>query len=345
MTSREFRREFRQLLRENITDDDRKFFRTAPGKSMSKEVRLFYGLIAHGLPGMIRYHAYYASRKIWREIKRPFKRAKECRRRLATLEAKINAISRNVDFANHHILVSADSQHMALAVAKQHEKVFPQFKNKHKGEDFVIMGTGPTLNEYKPIENTITMGINFAHNNHQGIKLDYWVSVDILNNVQYLDYLKTAPFVKFFGQYAGLLLPNLGLRDTHGNSRVYPDRYIDEVENGYKYYVKTEKQEFTRNIETDAIQNFCSSVFSALTIALYMGADRIYLVGCDCTASGYFDPNHFQPDVLPENLINAFKLFKEHIQLFYPDVEIVSINPVGLKGMFRDIYTNKEAEQ
>ena len=28
---------------------------------------------------------------------------------------------------------------------------------------------------------------------------------------------------------------------------------------------------------------------------------------------------------------------KEFIEKFYPDVEIVSVNPVGLKGWFKDI--------
>ena len=33
-----------------------------------------------------------------------------------------------------------------------------------------------------------------------------------------------------------------------------------------------------------------------------------------------------------------FKQFKNKV---YPDVEVVSINPVGLKGVFKDVYTEE----
>ena len=28
-----------------------------------------------------------------------------------------------------------------------------------------------------------------------------------------------------------------------------------------------------------------------------------------------------------------------YVKNHYPDIEIISINPVGLKGMFKDVYT------
>ncbi|GHV21941.1 hypothetical protein FACS189494_08050 [Spirochaetia bacterium] len=36
----------------------------------------------------------------------------------------------------------------------------------------------------------------------------------------------------------------------------------------------------------------------------------------------------------------GWEIFRNFIEIFYPDVEIISVNPVGLKGMFDDIYTN-----
>ena len=40
---------------------------------------------------------------------------------------------------------------------------------------------------------------------------------------------------------------------------------------------------------------------------------------------------------LPVNtIIEAYKKFKQFAQKYYPDVEIISINPVGLKGLFKD---------
>ena len=37
--------------------------------------------------------------------------------------------------------------------------------------------------------------------------------------------------------------------------------------------------------------------------------------------------------------MRGYKKFKEFIDIYYPDVEVISVNPVGLKGLFRDVYT------
>ena len=34
-----------------------------------------------------------------------------------------------------------------------------------------------------------------------------------------------------------------------------------------------------------------------------------------------------------------YKLMKEFAGLHYPETEIISVNPVGLKGIFKEIYT------
>jgi hypothetical protein len=61
------------------------------------------------------------------------------------------------------------------------------------------------------------------------------------------------------------------------------------------------------------------------------------LVGWDC-GSGYaygkknaLNPANYQIDILR-------KYFLPFIKVNYPDIEIVSINPVGLKGFFNDVY-------
>jgi hypothetical protein len=33
--------------------------------------------------------------------------------------------------------------------------------------------------------------------------------------------------------------------------------------------------------------------------------------------------------------------FKKFASIYYPKTEIISINPIGLKGLFKDIYTDK----
>ena len=87
--------------------------------------------------------------------------------------------------------------------------------------------------------------------------------------------------------------------------------------------------------------------FPALQFALWTRPKRIYLVGCDCSSLGYCSgildktaaQTKFPLDV--ERLLYGWTKMKEFIEKFYPDVEIVSVNPVGLKGMFKDIETQK----
>ena len=38
-------------------------------------------------------------------------------------------------------------------------------------------------------------------------------------------------------------------------------------------------------------------------------------------------------------LVNSWKWVKDFTNRFYPGTEIISVNPVGLKGLFRDVYT------
>lgn len=37
--------------------------------------------------------------------------------------------------------------------------------------------------------------------------------------------------------------------------------------------------------------------------------------------------------------IEGYKEVKKLVEQHYPDTEIISINPVGLRGIFRDVYT------
>lgn len=32
---------------------------------------------------------------------------------------------------------------------------------------------------------------------------------------------------------------------------------------------------------------------------------------------------------------------KKFLEIFYPDIEIISVNPVGLRGLFKDVYTQR----
>ena len=38
-------------------------------------------------------------------------------------------------------------------------------------------------------------------------------------------------------------------------------------------------------------------------------------------------------------ILQNWKILKSFADQFYPDVEIISINPIGLRELFKDVYT------
>ena len=82
-----------------------------------------------------------------------------------------------------------------------------------------------------------------------------------------------------------------------------------------------------------------------MQFALWTNPKRIYLVGCDSAGQvnslnwNHFDDNNKNNhNIVPiEALLEGWKKLAKFAEYMYPDVEIISINPVGLKGLFKDI--------
>lgn len=77
-----------------------------------------------------------------------------------------------------------------------------------------------------------------------------------------------------------------------------------------------------------------STVFAALQFALWTNPKRIYLVGCDCSNAGHFDNSNGNDMGV---LLEPYKKFKSFASTYYPETEIISVNPVGLRGLFKDL--------
>ena len=85
-----------------------------------------------------------------------------------------------------------------------------------------------------------------------------------------------------------------------------------------------------------------STVFPAMQFALYTRPNKIYIVGCDCSDGGHFFKDNIHGGTFRAEeyigLAKSWKLLKEFALEMYPDTKIVSVNPVGLKGLFEDLY-------
>lgn len=244
-------------------------------------------------------------------------------------EAIISAMRKEIGLLRKDIQQRTQA---AVTVAIQHQKVFPQFKNIHKGKDAVIIGTAPTLNYYTPIKDAIHIGVNRAY---QKLDLDYWFCIDATTINENFDDIKTKSFIKFFGQ-AYQTFPYHYYKERRHNT----NSLIESCKNAYKYYVDISNfTSINTDIETQMFPDIGGCIFSALYFTLYTGVKRIYIVGCDATNTGYF---YGEQQIVNKYLFNLPKywgVFKNYAEIFYPDVEFISINPVGLKGLFKDVYT------
>ena len=137
-------------------------------------------------------------------------------------------------------------------------------------------------------------------------------------------------FIKYDAhKFLGILPEKCGL------NTIIPLYYgdFDDVERYYTVH-PTEKQEFAFDLASLALGDSYSVVFPAMQFALWTRPKRIYIVGCDCTMSGHYNG---KSNILAVNaVIDGWRRMKKFANVYYPDTEIISINPVGLKGIFKD---------
>ena len=221
-----------------------------------------------------------------------------------------------------------------LKVYSLHQKTFPQFKNTHLGQDIVIFASGPSANKYRPLLGAFHIGINRSFETSKQ-PLDYLFIQDYTGKTsEYIDAADSYEpqrCTKFYG---------IIRENVFDKTWTVPESHAIKAE-ALRYrtdWTPYYEPEFAFDLSTQALGDFGSTVFSALQFALWTHPKKIYLVGCDCTTTGYADKKHGKNILNTDKVISAFKQFKKFAQKHYPDIEIISINPVGLKGIFKDEY-------
>ncbi len=231
-----------------------------------------------------------------------------------------------------------------ISTAMLHQKSFLKFKNCHVNEEIVIVASGPTAKYYtNPIKNAVHIGVNRSFQ-LESVDLDYIFVQDYSGPTKtYIEDLiayKPQSCQKFFGltteyenQWERVIPESLAIR---ANALRYRTDWIKLP--GFQ-------SKFAYDISAQPLGCFGTVVFPALQFALWTNPKKIYLVGCDCTTSGYFNSNIASPEFNPEKIQKTYQMFKNFAKVYYPEIEIVSINPVGLKGVFEDIYTESYFEE
>jgi hypothetical protein len=219
---------------------------------------------------------------------------------------------------------------------------FYRYKNKFNNQSIVIYGNGSSLNQYIPIENTINIGCNrciyydklifdfYFYNDWKNAGSSQYKQ-DIINYKPKMDkFFGTFPFDRGYGcSLSNAIIANAVLYDMEGPS-------------GRKYGFQTD-------IDTYYVGDIGQSiVFVMMQFALYTQPRTIYIVGCDIdniNSKNVQEKYFYHTNTLPNhkwyaNLKYRWQQMKDFINIYYSNIEIISINPIGLKGFFKDIYQN-----
>ena len=215
----------------------------------------------------------------------------------------------------------------SISVSNLHRQVFTKYKNINYGKDVVLIATGPSLENFEPIKDAVYVGVNRAFT-YKKVKFDYLFVQDYSDATRkYFD-----DFMAYDGakKFCGIM-----------SEEIWPKSVIPESKclNAERYYVDAPfyRKHFTRDIANEPLGDSYSIVFPAMQFILWTNPKRIYIVGCDCNTSGHF--NLQKNNLNTEKVIDGWIKMKEFAQIHYPDTEIISVNPKGLKGLFKDITT------
>lgn len=244
------------------------------------------------------------------------------------LRAEINALKGAVLRASR----LADIARLAMV---EHQKVFPKYRNRHNGEDLVVLASGPTLDYYNLHLNAVHLGVNRSFYAGKA-KLDYLFMQDHIPTIEPdIVAYRRASCKKFFGYH--YLVP--GIPQVVADQARAERYYFIAGNAGYSAW------DFAPDISRSPLRSYATVVHPAVQFALWTGAKTIYLVGCDTTNAGYatsLQGEGAEKNLLPVDCVkDGWRRLRDYAATAYPGTEIISINPVGLRGLFRDVYTKE----
>ena len=231
-----------------------------------------------------------------------------------------------------------------LSTAKMHDRTFTPFKNIYVGKQIAIVACGPTLKKYQPIPDVVNIGVNRAFLDTR-IHYDHIFFQDAKpwtrDELAALNTYRKDTCQKFYG---------ISWESLNHDFPPYIVSESDAIEAGAlrfrthkAMWVKGLSARIPLDISTQPLADFGSVVFSAIQFALWTNPKTIYLVGCDCTQNGHFYEKNAVGNSPNLELRYGYECIKKFASAYYPSTEIVSVNPVGLKGLFRDIYQTEES--
>lgn len=227
----------------------------------------------------------------------------------------------------------------AAWIARVHPATFLPLKNRLQGQHVAVLGCGPSLRVAPGIRQSRTIACNRAANYllDHGVHTAYLFAQDNHGTEGYLEELLPRLPQECIVMLGTYLAPDLG-PDIRIAEHVRADPRVRSYATGYGLGTAPHP-----DLDAFPLVDFCTIVHPALHFALYTGAERIYLLGCDTDSSGYFDPERKQDTHMMDHLTPSIKLgyavLRALQQCNWPRSRIISVNPVGLRGMFDEVWT------
>ena len=223
-------------------------------------------------------------------------------------------------------------------MAQSLHKSFEKYRGIYTGKDIVIVGGGPTVNFYKPLKNTINIGLNLAFRK-EDIKFHYLFMQDEFEFPEYRE--------DFINYQPNDCTKMVGLYSNEAKRRVRQST-IARMKKKEIYILnnrRPDKSPTLIDITAEPFAWYKGTIFGALQFALFTNPRKIYLIGFDCDNSGnalvYNEWNWFNHN----NQFKWWEMFKDFVDKNYEQNEIISVNPVGLKGLFKDVYTQSYLDE
>ena len=257
------------------------------------------------------------------------------------IENLLGYLTNTLKFDTDNFLLKMNRLIMSdISTALIHKQTFERFRGCFRGKKVALICTGPTLNNFSQKnldKNVIYIGVNAAF---KRLDVSYLFCQDYDATKPYLNDLLTYnqdTCIKFLAQ-----LPDI--RNEYTNNAA---ETVFNNKNILKYKLDLVDKYYRRNcsflpvdITTQPLGDWETVAASARQFILFGQPDVVYLVGCDCTQNHFEEEFDVIKNVNMSNLAaNFWPNLKNFKDIYYPETKIISVNPVGLKGMFHDVYT------
>ena len=147
-----------------------------------------------------------------------------------------------------------------ITTALLHQKTFSRFKGINRGKDVLLVGAGPSLNHLEPIEGAVNVGLNRTFI-FDKIKMDYLFAIDKVGIEQYYEgFINYRPdeCIKFVGDQ------NLGAAFQIPEYVALESKALR-----YKTCIKLYPSDFTLDIDSEPLGNFCTVSLQAIQFILF----------------------------------------------------------------------------